>query len=271
MAIRQYIRKTIILLISFAGFLSSCEDVIEVDLNNTDPQIVIEAKLYDRFQPATVIITKTSDFFDTLTYRTVSGAEITIADNEGNIVNIPETDSVGIYSADFFGKQNKTYTLTVKAEGKTYTASAKMKTPTEIDSMFFKYRDNPLPYQDEGYELTCILKDSANYPEYAKLDVYKNQKRSTEIYLFEDTYSDGNNFEYIFYNDTFQENDTASVLVSSCDKDVYKYLYTYAEITSDFFHDTGTPYNPTSNISGGALGYFGVFSVSGSFIILNPE
>ncbi len=260
--------KNILLLTLLGMLLFSCEDVIDVKLNNTEPKIVIEAKLYDQFQPATVILTKTSDFFDTLTFNTISGADITISDNEGNTVNIPETDSAGIYQTNYFGEIGKTYTLTVKTEGQSYTATAEMKPPIIIDSLTAKYRTNPLPYQDTGYDITCFLKDSANFNQYAKLDIYKNQQRSFEIYLFEDTYTDGNNFEYKFFNETFQLNDTALVLVSSCDRNVYEYLYTYAEITSDAFHDSGTPYNPTSNISNGALGYFGVFSLNGSFVIV---
>jgi len=246
----------------------SCEDIIDVKLNNTEPRIVINAKLYDQFQPATVIITKTSDFFDTLTFNTVSGAEVKISDNEGNTVSIPESDSAGVYTENFFGKIGKTYTLTVITNGQTYTANAKMEPPIAVDSLIATYRTNPLPYQETGYDISCRLKDSANFNQYAKLDISKNQKQSFEIYLFEDTYTDGNDFEYKFYNETFQIGDTAAVFVSSCDPQVYEYLYTYAETTSDAFHNSGTPYNPTSNLSNNALGYFGVFSLSGAFLII---
>ena len=263
----QFIKKILFLTLPVTS-LFSCEDVIDVKLNNTEPRIVIDAKLYDQFQPARVIITKTSDFFDTLTFNTVSGAEVKISDNEGNTVLIPESDSAGVYTENFFGEIGKIYTLTIKADGQSYTASAEMKPPLVIDSLSAKYRTNPLPYQKAGYDITCWLKDSANFNQYAKLDISKNQEQSFESYLFEDTYTDGNDFEYKFYNETFQIGDTAAVFVSSCDPQVYEYLYTYAEITSDAFHNTGTPYNPTSNISNDALGYFGVFSLSGSFLII---
>jgi len=260
--------KKILFLFLITISFYSCEDVIEVQLNNTEPRIVIEAKLYDQFQSATVILTKTSDFFDTLTLNTVSGADIEISDNEGNTVTIPETDSAGVYQKNFFGEIGKTYTLTVKTEGETYTATSEMKPALMIDSLSAIYRTNPLPYQDIGYEIICFIKDSVNLNQYAKLDIYKNQRKSFEIYLFEDTYTDGNNFEYKFFNETFQAGDTAFVLISSCDQTVYEYLYTYAEISSENFHDTGTPYNPTSNFSNNALGYFGAFSLNGDFLIV---
>ncbi|NOZ35299.1 MAG: DUF4249 domain-containing protein [Chlorobi bacterium] len=265
--IKFKLNKILLFLLS-AFMMSSCEDVIDIKLNNIEPQIVIEATLYNQLQPATVIITKTTDFFDTLTLNTVSGAEVLISDNKGNTVSLAETDSAGVYQANYFGETGKTYTLTVKTEGEIYTAHAEMKPPIKIDSLAAKFRTNPLPFQEQGYGIMCYLNDSINYKEYAKLEIYKNQRRSHEIYLFEDTYTDGNQYEYKFYNETFQVGDTAVVLVLSCDKDVYEYLYTYAEITSDTFRDSGTPYNPTSNITNGALGYFGVFYLTGSMIIV---
>lgn len=260
--------KKIFIFLFFTVLFFSCEDVIDVKLNNTEARIVIEAKLYDQFRPATVIITKTSDFFDTLTFNTVSDAEVKISENNGNTIVIPETDSAGIYQENFFGEIGKTYTLTVNIDGNSYSATAEMKPPVKIDSIYVKYRLNPLPYQENGYDIYCKIKDSVNFNQYAKFDIYKNQKQSREIYLFEDTYTDGNDFEYKFYNETFQTGDTAGILISSCDSQVYEYLYTFAEITSDAFHDSGTPYNPTSNISNNALGYFGVFSLSVAFLIV---
>ncbi len=261
------IRKIIIALLLFSFGFFSCEDVIEVELKNVESQLVIQASLFDKFQPATVILSKTSDFFDTLSFNTVSDAEITISDNAGNTVRIPETDTAGIYRQAFFGEVGKTYTLNIKIGGKTYSSQAEMKPPIAIDSLICTYDLDPFLGKDSIFMLSCFLRDSAQFSQYAKLDLIQNQTPSRRIYLFDDTYTDGNNFEYKFFNQEFEEHDTLAVIISSCDPTVYDYLYTYAEITDNFFHDSGTPYNPTSNISGGALGYFGVFSLSAAFTV----
>lgn len=253
-------------LISLALF--ACEDVIEIDLNSVEPGIVIEAKLFDQLYPATVLITKTSDFFDTISYNTVSGAEVYISDESGNVVNINESDTAGIYQADFFGEIGKIYTLLVKSEGKTYTSTAEMKPSLNIDSLEAVYHEGEFPYFVAGYELSCYIRDSVNIPEYCMLNIYKNFEKSYNVYLYEDTYTDGSSFEYTFFIETFQAGDTVVIEMLTCDKDVYEYLYTYAEIASDYSQDSGTPYNPTSNISNDALGYFGVFSVRGAFMII---
>ena len=59
----------IILLAIVSLYTISCEDVIDIELNSVEPRIVIEAKLYDKFFPASVIITKTTDFFDTISFN----------------------------------------------------------------------------------------------------------------------------------------------------------------------------------------------------------
>jgi hypothetical protein len=54
--------------------LSSCEDVIQLDLESTESRIVIEASLNASSQTATVLISKTNDFYDNTEPEQVSGA-----------------------------------------------------------------------------------------------------------------------------------------------------------------------------------------------------
>ena len=262
------IKKISIFISAISLVFFACEDVIDIDLNSVEPRIVIEAKLFDQMYPATVLITKTSDFFDTITYNTVSDAEVFISDNSGNSVRLLEMNTAGLYQADLFGEIGKIYTLSVKSESETYISTAEMKPPLKIDSLKADYHGGEIPYFEEGYELNCFIGDSVNINEYCMLNIYKNFEKSINIYLYDDTYTDGSSFEYTFFIETFQAGDTALIEILTCDRGGYNYLYTYAEIASDYFQDSGTPYNPTSNISNNALGYFGVFSVSGGFMIV---
>jgi len=182
-----------------------------------------------------------------------------------------ELNTAGLYHADLFGEIGKIYTLSVKSEGETYISTTEMKPSLKIDSLKADYHGGEIPYFEEGYELNCYIGDSVNINEYCMLNIYKNFEKSFNIYLYEDTYTDGSSFEYTFFAETFQVGDTAMIEILTCDKGVYDYLYTYAEIASNYFQDSGTPYNPTSNISNNALGYFGVFSLNGAFMIVGEE
>jgi len=231
--------------------------------------VVIEAKLFDEFYPATVLLSKTNNFFDSAEFVTISDAEIYIEDGEGNQIQLLETDTTpGLYIAEYYGEIGKTYKLSVKTEGNMYTSTAIMKPSLKIDSVTAFYHGAEIPYFEEGYELDCFIGDSSNVSEYCMLNLYQNFEKSTEIYLYDDTYTDGSSFKYRFISENFQAGDTAVIEMFTCDSEVYEYLYTYAEIASDYFQDSGTPYNPTSNIDGGALGYFGVFSLTGVLMII---
>ena len=183
-------------------------------------------------------------------------------------VRLLDLNTAGLYQADLFGEIGKIYTLSVKSEDETYISTAEMKPPLKIDSLKADYHGGEIPYFEESYELNCYIGDSVNINEYCMLNIYKNFKKSFNIYLYEDTYTDGSSFEYTFFAETFQIGDTALIEIQSCDRGGYNYLYTYAEIASDYFQDSGTPYNPTSNISNNALGYFGVFSLNGAFMVI---
>lgn len=258
---------------SISIILISCQDVIEIDLNSVEPKVVIEAKLYDQFYPANVLLTKTNNFFDSAEFITISGAQIFIRDEAGNQVQLHETDTLsGFYTADnFFGEIGKTYYLEIIAEEDTFTSSAEMRPAFQIDSVKSFYHGNEIPYFEEGYELNCFIKDSAGINDFGMLNIYKNFRKSNNIYLYDDTYTDGSSFNFRFIPEIFQEGDTALIEILTCDSEVYEYLYTYAEIASEFFQDSGTPYNPTTNIEGGALGYFGVFSLNGALAIIGEE
>ena len=55
--------KKIILIMFLSLFFLGCEEIIEVELENSEPQIVIEAVVSDNPQNNRVIITKSTDFY----------------------------------------------------------------------------------------------------------------------------------------------------------------------------------------------------------------
>jgi len=259
--------KKIYILILSAFFLGACEDVIEMDLNNVEPKIVIEAKLYNQILPASVIITETTDFFGELEIKLISNANVTISDDLGNSVALLESEN-GFYSADFFGDTGRVYTLDVIVGEEKYSGSAKMLTPLIMDSVNYEYSIPDFPFQEEGFQVTSFITNSIETSDYGMFTMYKNNDKINSFYLYDDTFTNGHQTDYLFYNHHFEQNDTVVVQLSTCDKGVYDYLYTLSNIVGETFRDTGTPYNPNTNLDNGALGYFGVFSVDVKYLIL---
>ena len=134
-------RKNIIhflTLIFFSFILSSCEKVIQLDLNTITPQLVIQGNVYDQAGPYTVSISKTVNFDTPNIYPPVNNATVTISDNNGQSEELSQTTDGTYVTTNLQGIVGRTYTLDVKIDGKTYTSSSTMPEAVDIDSIFFK-------------------------------------------------------------------------------------------------------------------------------------
>ena len=98
-------------------YLSSCTQVIDVDINSADPQTVIEANLNTTGEPATVKLTQSINFDESNFFPAVSNALVVISDNLGQRDTLLES-SAGLYtSSQIQGQSGRTYTLEVLAAG----------------------------------------------------------------------------------------------------------------------------------------------------------
>ena len=264
----------IIALLIFAFW--SCEKVIDIDLKNAEPQIVIDGTITDQPGPYYVKISKTGDYYKPSTFTAVAGAEVTISDDAGNSEILSEVAEGFYQTSTIQGVPGKTYTLKVIAEGKEYTAVSTMPEAVEIDSLSYEYQPGGSfgPDKTEGYKLHIHFTDPAGIENYCRLKVYKNGQLAKGYYLYNDKYTNGNSYDYNDFEDDaiLQLNDTAVVELLTLDKSTYDYYSTLSNALAE--GDTGppmmttTPANPNSNLSNGALGYFGAFTVKRDSIII---
>jgi hypothetical protein len=254
----------------------SCEKVIDIDLKNSEPQIVIDGTVTGQPGPYMVKISKTDDYYKPGTFPAVSGAEITISDDAGNSEILSEVTE-GIYQTSTIqGVPGRTYSLKVIAEGKEYTAVSTMREAVEIDSLNYEYQPGGSfgPDETEGYKLHIHFTDPAGIENYCRFKVYKNGQLAKGYYLYDDKYTNGNSYDYNDFEDEtiLQLNDTAIVELLTLDKSTYDYYSTLSNVLTE--GDTGppmmmtTPANPNSNLSNGALGYFGAFAVRSDSIVI---
>src|SRR3546814_19296413 len=84
----------IVLLVS--AFLFSCEDVIDINLNDADPQLVIVGTVSSRLYEQQVTISRTVAFAVAQPHDLVSGAEVPVVDGTGRVFQYRE-ESPGVY------------------------------------------------------------------------------------------------------------------------------------------------------------------------------
>src|SRR3989337_2566393 len=132
-----------VLIITF----SSCEKVVDIKLNDSPTQLVIEGSVTNKTSPYTVRVSKTLNYSESNNFPPVTGAIVIINDNLGSRETLAET-SPGIYQTSVItGVVGRTYTLKVNVEGKQYEASSTMPGPVAIDTLI---NDSKLEFEDSA-------------------------------------------------------------------------------------------------------------------------
>ncbi len=167
-----------LMLLLFTALLSSCEDVIDVDLNQTTPRLVVDAWLTDQPGPQIIKLRLTTPYLDNNPAPRVPGATVVVADNEGNSYTFTDADNDGDYqwepdSTEIFGKVENTYTLTVVHNGQTYRSTSRLNPTTVVGSISYEKREARLGRQ-EGYWATLKANDLPEVGNCYWIKTYKN-------------------------------------------------------------------------------------------------
>jgi hypothetical protein len=134
---KKYIILAIITLIAL-----SCEDVIEVELNEQDTDLyAVEAKITTTDEPF-VYLTKGLPVSSEEGYQGISNALVTITDNaipSNSIVLVEDTAKAGLYlvpeEAEYIGVEGREYTITIVTGNDELVASDVLYRVEEIDSI----------------------------------------------------------------------------------------------------------------------------------------
>ncbi len=247
-------------------YLSSCEDIIDVDLNSVDPELVIEGVIRMGENPE-VLITKTKDFGDNNDYPPITDAQVVITDDAGNSETL-QTNEAGKYIATTLeGTERRTYSLSVTYGDKQYTASTRMPPRVELDSLtMFKFP--MVDFYDPMVHFVDPVGEENQY--YRFVMAINGEWPKLRMRLMSTEFVDGSIIRqpiFVRFDDDrddgpIQSGDVITVEMRCLDKGTYTFFETMDN--GDF-----ALANPTSNITGGALGYFGAYSYTRKEIEMN--
>ncbi len=258
--------KTIKLFPLFAILLfiaSSCQKVIQVDLNSADPQLVVEAYVTDAPDSIWVKLTKTVNFSDKNEFPAVDNAVVIISDSDGNSEQLTQTEP-GIYRAiNLQGTPGRTYNLEIDYNGEKYTASSYMNFPVEIDSITFGRS-----VFSGNVTLQINFTDPGNTRNYYRYLRELNGVKQRDFNIISDDVRNGQS-SFVTLSTGVQSlspGDTIVCYLHSIDFNTFEYYRTFNQI-----NDTGptaTPGNPIGNISNGAVGFFTAYSLRHKMVII---
>ena len=287
-----------LLLIGLVLF-SSCEKAITFVPDDAEQLVVVEASI-ENSQPPFVVLSKSLNYFgkispDILAESFIHGAEVnvsngtlthrlkeyTILDTTGYNLYYYSIDSANLGTA-FTGVFGGSYSLDIKVNGKSYTATTTIPLLTKtIDSLWW---EKAPPAVDTFFvKLMAKVTDPPGYGNYIR---YFTKENKGPFYpglnsVFDDQIVDGKTYNvqidkgvnrnedideetYVF----FYRGDTATVKQTNIDKATFDFWRTIESSYANIGNPFSSPTKVLSNIKGGGLGYFGGYAAQYQTLII---
>jgi hypothetical protein len=251
--------KNIFSIFLILTLFTSCQKVINIDLNSASPKYVIEGGVNNSSEPCRIKITKTKNFSDDNNFEGIEKATVTLSDNAGNAAILSYTKD-GIYETKTItGVPGRTYNLVVKLGNETFSSVSQMPYPVNMDTL---YSVDFIGFGDTIKMADAEYQDPPGIKNYYRFVLTLNHVVKESIYVGDDQYNDGKRGSaYINYfngDETIKANDSVAIEMQCIDANVYNFFFTLDQTISQ---SAAAPTNPVSNISGGALGYFSAYTV----------
>lgn len=275
----SFLNKAFILLFLLVAF-SSCEEVIDLPLKGADsPALIVEAELVDVKGYSFVRLGETLDFYDPSEEPKVSGATVSVTDQDGNKMNFLESNKeAGLYlpqDSEYKGIVGNTYKLSIDYKGKNFTSESKIYRVANIDSLQIRFVPESR-FQDEGYYLYFYAKEPQDTQDYYFWRNYTNDTLNYENVgdlTFASDQGIGENIDGLQFPFIYDTGDTVRLEMYSMTKEAYDY---YNDLTAVVFNDGGLfsppPVNPRTNIKGeNVLGVFMTSSMVAETIYVPNE
>jgi hypothetical protein len=236
--------------------LLSCTEEIDIDLNSSDPQIVIEGSISTTGE-SVIKISESVNFDESNDFPKVRNAFVEISDNLGNSEILLES-SEGIYSTTSFGGvEGRTYSLNVQIDDKTLESVSNIPSHVSFDSLIVVKASVPgFPGAQENdlyYEVRVQYKDPADVVNFYRfVEIVNNE--ITNSFVFDDRLNNG---EYVTvpllnFSRELLPGDVLKIEMQCIDEFVYEYFNSLGNTLGG----SATPANPYTNIIGSELGYF---------------
>ena len=282
-----------IVLICLSLFIISCEDVIDVDLPQTEPRLSVDALIrVDTNSPQSLVKIKTTiaaGFFDEIQPNT-EPLNITLTnESTGELISFEEdiqepgtylalnsngASNNGFIASSTFQNTTDNWLLSFSYQNQIYNARTQAIAAPVIDSIY--QGDNTL-FEDEGIEAVVAFTDFDTPNNYYLFDFDFNEYLTTE-----DTFYNGQQFIFsYFYDSLIVTENSIDISIMGIDQQFYNYLNQILALSNTDGGPFQTPVSTTRgnilNTTAGAnntdvddfvLGYFAISHQNSTTLIL---
>ncbi|HYI77411.1 MAG TPA: DUF4249 domain-containing protein [Chryseolinea sp.] len=276
--------KNLLSLIVVTVVFWSCDEPVHLDVNQAEPQLIIEGQVTNVTGHQYVKITRSAGFYDSGKTPRVIDATVLVRDDVGNefsFIHNPgnQADSAGYYlpQTPFVGEIGRTYKLEATVDGQLYEATDRLFYVTPIDSLAYRLdeeeQEDPEVY-GKFYEVMIYAKEPQDTKDYYLFKFFRNDSLKTDFdtdIYFTDDETLGENIDGVSSPIYFAPGDRARCEIYSISRDAFVF---YSDLQSLLNNDGGLfsqpPSNSRSNISNGALGFFQTSALHTSEIEIKP-
>lgn len=275
------LNKSVLFLLLSVLVLSGCRELVEVELLDQKPQLVVEAEITDTSGPHFVKLSLTQDYFSDEALPPADNAIVTIRDNKGQEETLIQTEP-GLYvTQDLEGITGRTYTLSIEREGEKYESKGSLPEEAVIDSLEYRYFPASPPLLEEGYYVIAYGSLPENRNNFFRFKVFENDSLyngRSDLFVQSDEFLGNTQSISLRFPYPFREGDKVRIEMYTISEEMYQY---YIELITLLFNDGGLfsppPQNPVSNIrnltnpANPPLGYFQVASITKGSLLIEAD
>ena len=226
---RKIILSTLVLI-----FITSCEDVIDLDLNTTDPKLVIEASINwlkgTSGNEQEIKLSLTAPYFDD-NVPPANGAQVIITDANNNQFNFIEDSNSGVYKNNsFIPEINQTYYLTIIYEGNTYIAEETLESVASID--FIEQNDNG-GFSGNETEIKAYYTDPEDEQNFYFFEFISNIPVIPSLEVYKDEFTNGNQIFGFYTEEDLEAGDQVTIRNYGVSERFYEFMFVLLQQNSD--------------------------------------
>lgn len=226
--------KKIIYFLALCFFIYSCEDVIEVDVPNAPPRLVIDASLnwFDGTDGSiqTIKLSLSAPFFDNET-PIATGAIVTVTNQNNTVFDFIDLNNDGSYiCSNFIPQLNEVYSLNIVYDGETYSGQETMTTVTPID---FIEQNSEGGFTGEDIEIKAYYTDPENEENYYFFEFYRNNSNRPTPEVYDDEFINGNQIFAFYADENLEPQDELTIRNYGVSKQFYEFMFLLLQQTEE--------------------------------------
>ena len=209
-------------LLFFFLTMFSCEEVVDVDLEEIPPRLVVEASLLwndDKLQnPQYIRLSTTAPFFDE-EIPPAKNAEVSVYASNGKEYFFEEVEP-GVFKHEGFpAETGVVYELEVIYENQLYTATSQFVPTPEIE---YIEQNNNGGFAGEDIELKAFYTDPAGIENFYLFRFFND---GLFLQIYNDEFTDGNQSFALFSDEELSPGDEVQFEIQGISERFYNYMY----------------------------------------------